>query len=500
MAGTFSKNALPKRPGAYFNFRVREVEPQLENTLGTVALAFTHSWGPAEQVVELNSWSDFLNIFGRGSADPSVFSPGFQAVYDAFRGEGVDGRGGAGKVLAFRMIGAAAAKASKQLSNGTTNAITLTARYEGDYGEQISFLVVPDATDTATHDNLVVLVEGGEVERFKYAKTNITDLAAQINGTTPYSPLTASDWVTAGTVTSGTALSAVLTQTYMTGGDDGSTLLAADYTAFMSALEPHRFSLLSVANLTDATLLASFATWSKTLNTKGKRFMSVWGGAAGESLADATDNTGGSLGFNDPNTVRLGVGTYTDDRFGDLSTAQLAPRIAGILAWRGEALGLTYARLAGLSIKVGPTDANIEAARDNGVITVARDSYPAAPVRLETAVTTYLTNSDTAVPKAIFGDPKFVRTMHGIETELTEFAESRVIGLLPVNDGTRDYVRGQMQARLQARENAGVIQPGWTVTIATEPAPSDNDTFIALDYGVQFARDLRQILNTVVVG
>lgn len=499
MAGTFSKNARPKRPGSYFNFRVRAQEPRLENTLGTVVLAFTHSAGPAKQIVESNSFAEWLAVFGRGSADPTVFTDGYRAAFDAFRGEGVDGRGGAGKVLSYRMAGSSAAAASKAIDGK----ITLTSIYEGDYGEQIAYTVGPDATDVSTHDNLVIYVEGQEVERYKYAKTNVTDLAAQINGTTPYSDLTKSDWVTAGTVTSGTAIAVQATPSSLTGGDNGETLVAQDYTDFMAAVEPHRFSLLAFSDLTDGTLLASLATWVRALNTKGHRFMFVFGGPTGESINDAANGAAGTAGasdFNSPDALRLGMGTYTDDRFGDLSTSMLAPRIAGILAWRGEALGLTYARLAGLSIKAGAKDSDIEKAQDLGVTTIARDSHPTAPVRLETAVTTYTTTSDPAVPKDIFGNPKFVRTMDGIETELTEFAESNVIGLLPVNAGTRDFVRGQMQARLQARENAGVIQPGWTVSIATDPAPSDDDVFVALDYQIKFGRDLQQILNTVVVG
>jgi hypothetical protein len=53
---------------------------------------------------------------------------------------------------------------------------------------------------------------------------------------------------------------------------------------------------------------------------------------------------------------------------------------------------------------------------------------------------------------------------------------------------------------LKAREDAGIIQPGWTVRIAVQPPPSDNDTWVALDYEVQFSRDVQQILNNVTVG
>jgi len=500
MAGTFSKNARPKRPGAYFNFVVREPEPTLVNSLGTVVIPFTHSWGPTEVVTPLANFGEFLSIFGRGAADLSTFTEGYKAVLDAFRGEDVDGRGGAGQVLAYRMAASSAAAASKVVDSK----ITLTAVWPGTYGQQITYTITPDATDTSTHDNLTIYVEGIEAERFKYAKTNITDLAAQINGTSPYSDLTASDWVRGSSVTSGAAIAAQATQSALTGGDDGSSnVLASDWTAFMDALAPHRFTLLAPANLTDKTILTSLVAWSANANAKGKRHMLVIGGAAGESFSDAVTGSASVLGsqaINNPNVVRLGIGTYVDERYGQVSTAQLAPRLAGILAWRGEALPLTFARVNGLSISWGPLANDYERAMDNGIVVIARDSHPTAPVRLEEGVTTYLTTTNPGQPKNIFGNPKFMRSMHGIEMELTEFAEMEVIGLLPVNAGTRDHVRGQMMARLQRREDAGIILSGWTVNISSDPPPSDLDSFISLDYEVQFGRGLSQILNNVTVG
>jgi hypothetical protein len=57
-----------------------------------------------------------------------------------------------------------------------------------------------------------------------------------------------------------------------------------------------------------------------------------------------------------------------------------------------------------------------------------------------------------------------------------------------------------MMARLQRREDAGIILSGWTVNISSDPPPSDLDSFISLDYEVQFGRGLSQILNNVTVG
>lgn len=496
MAGTFSKSTLPKRPGAYFNFQSRKPEPTLVNTLGTIAVGATHSWGPVNQVVELNSFGDFLAKFSQGGTTPPTYTDGYRAIRDAFKGEGLPGYGGAGKVLFYRLAGTSKAKAAKQLSNGVTPAITLTALYEGTFGNTLGAAVVADPTDPTNKHNLVIYVGGVEAERFAYAKTNITDLAAQINGTSPYNASSASDWVSAGSVTSGTALTLVAVSN-LTAGNDGTTLVAGDYTAAQTALEPYRFSVLTFDNLTDPTVQAALKTWAVNLNSKGKRFITVIGGAAAETMATAITR---SATFADPNFVNVGGGSYSDADFGVLSTAQLTARIAGIIAQRGVTAEITFARLAGLSISSGMTDADLTSALGGGVVAIGRDSHPTSPLRLELGVTTFIDTTQTAFPVAVYGQLKFVRVMHDIETELTEWAEQNVIGKMQVNDATRDFVRGQAQSRMAVRERAGVILPGWSVSTDTNPPPTPTDTFVALLYQVTLGRGLQQILNTVVVG
>lgn len=490
MAGTFSKANRPKRPGAYFNFQAAEAEPTLGSSVGTVVVPFTHTWGPENEVVELNSFGDFLSVYGRGSTDPAVFTQGYEAVHDAFRGEGFGGRQGAGTVLAYRSVGSSGANASKAIQNTTpANGLTVSARYKGARGNDLKVQVVANAADSTNYNDLVVFDGTVEIERWRHAKADITTLAADINA--------GSDWLTAVANVGNVALGVMGSPSALTGGDDGSTLIAGDWTAFMSAVEPFRFSLLAPANLTDDSILASLVTWAQGLNSRGKRFMSVVGGAAGETMSTAVSR---SADIDDPNFVNVGGGTYTDSKFGDISTAQLAPRVAGILAAAGEAQSITFKRLAGVDIKLGSTEADIISALENGVVAIARDSHPEAPVRLEKGLTTFTDTADDNRPFSIYSVPKFVRTMHGLELELTEFAEVNVIGRLPVNDDTREYLVGQMAARLQAREDSGVIQDGWTVTVDTDPPPSDSDEFVALVYSIGFGRSLEQVFNTVVIG
>jgi hypothetical protein len=500
MPGTFSKSARPKLPGAYTNF-VAEAPIVVPAGIGSVvAIPFTHNWGPFKQFVRAQSLGEWESIFGG-----SRTSPGYIAVQQAFRGEGLPGRGGAGEVLCYRTGAAAAAKATKILQNTTpAAALTVTAVYEGARGNDLRLTVQDYAPDTVTRDELLVLDGTTVLERYNYPIINLADLAAQINGTGAYLGQ-GSDWVTAAVTLDGVAL-APIAATPMTGGADGGTLAAGDWTALHTALEVERFSIYAPFDLTDTAVLASLKTWVAAQNAGGKRFTAVVGGALNEPVATAIGATAGAAMFGDPNVVRVGVGSVSDAGLPDaagnptvLSTSQLAPRVAGILAQRGEAESMTFGRLEGCTILVGPSLSDELAAFDGGVVVLGRDSHPDSPVRLGKGLTTFISKSDTTRPYLVYRNPKFVRTMQVFEMEITEYAEQMVIGQLPVNDNTREALVAEMTSRLRKREEATVIQPGWSATVDKDPPPTDDDEFIALLYGMKFGRSVEQVFNTIRV-
>jgi hypothetical protein len=480
LPGQFSKSARPARPGAYFNFEAVSQAAVLPSSGLVVAVPITHDWGPMKTVVRVGSLQDFKSVFG-----PTETSKGFKAIKQVFQGEGLPGSGGAGEVLVFRMGAAGSmAKATKTLQNTTpAAAITLTAKYEGDYGEQLKVTTQDYASD-ATKEELIIYVGTVEVERYRYADTNITDLAAQINAN--------SDWVTAGSVTSGVALAHVASQAF-TGGDDGATLTATEWTEAMDAFAPQRFSVFVPQDLTDSGILASLQTWVENANVNGQRFMAVIGGAADEDAATAISR---AATLADENFVCLGVGSVVDDALGALSTSELAPRIAGILASFADTRSLTYARLAGLSLVGGASASDIVKTMDAGVVVLSLGSDPVAPVRIEVGRTTWISTADPQKPYLIFRQPKYVRTMHLIQTELQEWADINVVGKLPVNNKTRDFVIGEVARRLKLREEAGAIQSGWTVTVDPTPPPTADDEFIAVLIGIAFGRSSEQVFFT----
>lgn len=490
--GVFSKSSRPKRPGAYFNWEA--IQPvALPPAIGSVAaVGITHSWGPLEVPTSVGSYGEFLAVFG---GDPNAPTAGAKAVKQAFQGEGSAERGGAGTVIVHRMAAAAASKATRTLSNTTPAvSLTLTAVYEGTKGNDLRATVRDYAADT-TKDELLIYDGTTLLETYVYANTDIAALAVDINAT--------SDWVRAVAGVTGVALAPVATQAFTT-GNDGETLLAADYTDAMSKLESQRFGVLTFENLTDSSIVASLKTWAQGLNSKGRRFFTVVGGALDESATTAITR---SASLNDPDFVNVGVGSVRDAGFPDtngvgtiLSTAQLAPRIAGVLAARGERQSLTFAHLFGLELLNGATEAEILRAFDGGVVVLSKDSNPTNPTRIEKGLTTYTTQVDPTRPYLTYRNPKAVATMHAVEVELTEWAAEFIVGDTTVDSDTRAAVIAQINTVMARREGDRIVQPGWTAIVDPTPPASDDDEYVAFVIGAKFGRSTEQVYFTGRLG
>lgn len=490
--GTFSKSARPVLAGSYMNFSI--VSPaQVAQSVGrTVALGFTHNWGPLEVATPVDSLAEFVAKFG---ADVNNPTSGYIAAYEAFKGEGSDQFGGAGQVICYRMGGAAAAKATRVMQNTTpAAAMTITAKYEGTVGNGLRITTQDHAAD-ATQNELLVLNGTVLLETYLYLDTDIADLVAQINAN--------SAWISATQTITGVALGAT-SSVALTGGNDGTTLLGTDYTQAMASLEVQKFGILVFENLTDSTIQASVKTWAQAQNAAGRRFFTVFGGALDENITTAAARSGT---FNDPDILNVGVGSIRDNNLLNsagvplvLSTAQLAPRIAGVLANRGERYSLTFAKLVGVDLLNGPSTTDIVRAYDTGVIVLGRSSDRLGTVRLEKGLTTFTTKTDAARPRAIFSVPKYVAVMHGLQEDLVTWADENIIGQTTVDNDTRTAVLAQANVFMQQREDYGGVQEGWTTYVDPSPPPSDDDPFIAIVISAKFGRSTEQVYFTAQLG
>lgn len=489
----FSKNNRPKLPDAYFNFGNVASTTVPPGAGSTVAIPILHDWGPFKEAKLIQSFPEFQALYGYSDT-----TPGYLAVKQAFIGEGLPGRGGAGAVLVYRFGASTAKKANKALQNTTpATALTITAKYVGTRANALRLTTRVNATDAEKHD-LVILDGTTVLEVYTFSKTNIANAAEQINKL--------SAWVTAVSNITGVALAIVANQA-LTEGADGTSPTNGDWVAAIEQLSIERFGVFAPYDLTTAETIAAIKTWLRDQNdNKGKRFMAVIGGLAAETGTTANSR---SETASDPEVINVGIGTYRSPNLGaggiaiELSTSQLAPRIAGILAQKGEYAALTYARLADLSIVTGPTDAEIALAYDAGTLVLARDDDDDAPTHIKVGHSTWGESDASAEPLKpykTYREPKYVRTMHGIQTDLSRYFRQNILGLRPVNDDTRDAVVSEAKALLAERQTLGVIQPGWKVGIDQDPPPSDDDEFVALAMELKFGRALKQVYVTLTVG
>lgn len=490
MAGIFSKSSRPARPGSFFNWRALQPASVPAAIGSVVAVGFTHTWGPLNTPVTLGSTGDFLNVFG---SVPSDLTPGYIAVKQAFQGEDVGGVNGAGTVVGYRMAGSAVAFATHTFQNtAPANALVLTARYKGTYGNTLNATTQVNAAD-GTKTDLLIYAGTVLLETWTYTATDIAGIATTLTAS--------SNWVTATSSATGTRL-AYVTNVSLTGGNDGSTLASGDYTLAMTDLGKQRFGILVFQNLTDPSIITSLKTWADGLNDAGARFRTVLGGATDETAASAVT---AAAALNDENFIRFGVGHVTDDGLLDsngnptaLSTAQAAPRIAGIYAARGERLSMTFTNVAGWTLYNGPTDTDITTCLNGGVI-CASQATDAVPVRLESARTTYTTTSNPDKPYVIYRNPKAVAIMGGIQSELQEWGDAHVIGQ-PVDGETRAAVLGQIGVVMDRRVAARIIQSDYTAIVDPVPPASDDDEFVAFEIRFKYGRSAEQCFFTGQIG
>lgn len=417
----------------------------------TVSVPIVEEWGPLGADVGpvlYTTFPQYEEDFGTGD------SPGRDAVLSAFNGTGMISGGGAGGVYVYRMATNAAAPAAKTINNTAGSpaaALTLTAKYTGVAGNRIKYVIEDDPIATGK-DRLRLLRDGTSVESFSYDETDITSLAAKITSR--------SKLVTPSAVTSGVTLAHNTSAgTALTGGANGDTLDAAAWQAALDALEFADAGIFAPYNLPPSAtaIRAQVAAWAVAQAAAMRPVRAVFGGAADEDVDDAIDDA--EL-IRDPHIVRFGIGTYHDDVLGkDVSTSQLAPRIAGVLAARGRRASLTNAHLAGLHALQGISHDDLVLARNNGVSALHRISSPTAELAVSEGVTTYI--ADTAdMPYDIWSEPRIVGLLDFVLRHMVQYGQEIIIGNVPVTDDTRTDVRNELGNVLEQLERDGLAEPG----------------------------------------
>jgi len=188
---------MSKLPGVYITEQsgVNATPSEFGSSLGVVGNFY---FGEPNKIIELNSILDFESKLGGLNKD----YPDSIALYAAMLQK-------PRKVKAVRIIGTNAQKASVTLDDGQstpTDLITITAKYEGAFGNDVSVEI---------KDGTAVITFGGMSEKYVYS--NVQGLVDAINSG---SEIVDATFVAEGTIKDGT--------TALTGGSDG-TISDTDY-------------------------------------------------------------------------------------------------------------------------------------------------------------------------------------------------------------------------------------------------------------------------------
>jgi hypothetical protein len=494
MSGIFTKASRPPLAGSYFDWEGEQVATVPPSFGSVVAIPATSDWGPIRTAILYPNFEAYRQVFG------DTDTPLHRAVYGAFKGEGRPGHGGAGGVLVFRQgVSGTSAAAVKALNNTTPAvALTLTAKYHGTRANALR--ITTQASAIAGKTDLIIL-DGTRVdETYTFANTDITAAAAAINA--------GSKWFTAVANITGVAL-ALVSASAVAGGNDGAVLTGAEWVQAQDAFDAQRWGVIAAYGLTDPTIRAAFVAWIVARNNIGARALAVIGGAAAEDNATANAR---SVAINDWDVVNLGQGTlHLDDLAVDASTAEFTARAAGSIANRGESRDLIYARFADVSQAAGvamPTLAEQATALAAGTTVFCKDTNADAPVFIKEGVTTYANDSQSPVVGGVkthdvahYKRIKNLRIQHAIELAADDwFTTGEVAGALPVNDRIRALALGFVKGLYQQREDAEIVQHGWTVVLDQDPPPDDDQDFIQYRHGFHPTRSLRQMFHTARMG
>lgn len=492
----------PVLPGSSFIFEALRAAEVASSPGGTVFVPYTATWGPENTPCTYPTYAEALNGVAAKDNKPAIDgigpddSPGRRAVFGAFFGEGLPGRGGASAVVGYRLVGAAGAKAIKTLQNTTPAvAITLTARYKGTRPNAHQFTV--RAGSVGGTNDFVIIESGREAEVYNHTTTDIAGLAAAINAN--------SELYTAVSNITGVGLAIVAAVAITTPGNDGSTYDGTDYSGMLAKLEFVPFAVFAAYGLTDPTITSALRQWKSDVATLGKRVRLVVGAAAADPFATHKSR---AAGYNDPDVLSFGTGDISDTTLTadgsaiTLTTAEGTARVAGAWARRGKLQDLVNVRFLGWTVSGGATRAQANIAAVSGMSVLTRDGHPTAPTKIGLGVTSYSSNA-AAKPFAVYSNAKFVATMHELEMELTadqEGSEDELIDGRPVDPKNRDLVLGRAKSVVKKFIDLGALTPDSEVGFDPLRPAADTDTVVALEYFAEFRRGLRGIRNRIVVG
>jgi hypothetical protein len=445
MAGGIFTSQNKVLPGVYINTKSSGNVTANIGTKGVVAICEPLSWGATGVISKYTPGEDPTPLIGSDiTSDDALF------LREMMKGSDVTTA--PIQILLYRPTGASGVKAT-----ATIGALTVTAKYVGTRGNDITIII---SADPDTSGNYII-------------ETSIDGRIADAQSVANLSSLVSNDWVdftgtgTTITTTAGTALT--------TGANP--TVSTTDYSAFLTALEPYTFDIVCYdgADSTVRTAMASFV--ERVSNSIGKKCQAVLsGGTAINSEWVINVNNG----------VKLADGTA-------LTAAQATWWVAGAEAGAQYNQSLTYAQYPG-AVEANPkkTNAQVEEAVLAGDI-VFIDDFDI--VKICTDINTLTTVTPTKGKE--FKKNRVMRTLNQICNDFYEHISNYFIGKVDNNASGRNLMKGWCVGYLNEMQANNGIQNFTSQDIEVLPG-SDIDA-VVINVGIQPVDSVEKIYTTITV-
>lgn len=449
MAGGIWTSQNKVLPGVYINVKSQGNITANVGSRGVVAIAEPLSWGPTGIVQAITPGEDLTPYIGYDITQP-------QALFLREMMKGSDTTAGPSQILLYRPAGTGGAKATAAIG-----ALTATALYDGVRGNDISIVVAEQVDSEGTYD-ITTVVDGAIVD-----EQSVTDL----------SQLVPNDWVTfTGT---GTTITESAGTALATGKDP--TVAAADYSNFLTVIEPYQFDILVYDGTDTATIQAIAQFVERVSNNVGQKCQAVM---AGDTAA----------GSNSEFVIAVNNGVTLDD--GTTLTAQQATWwVGGAEAGALYYQSLTYARYPN-AVSGNPklTDAQAEAAVKAGQLCFI-DNFGSVKVCTDiNSLTTF-----TVEKGQEFSKNRVMRVVMQFCNDVYETFSNNYIGKIDNNEVGRNLLKGWIVGYLnEMQANNGIqnftaedvsVLPGATidavlVNVAIQPVDSIEKIYMSVTVSV----------------
>ena len=436
------------RPGIYINFKTGTAPAAAPGTRGTVAIAKALSWGPVGQVMTVNAGDDLTPYVGYAITEP-------QALFLREMFKGTNTTGGPTKVLLYRL--ATDGAASAEASIGTGGAVTVTARYPGVRGNDIS-VVVTDSVDDPGNFTVSTVVDGQIVDEQQ------VQTVAQLQ---------ANSWVTFagnGPLTAAAGVS-------LTGGADG-TVLSSAYANSLEALEPYYFDILAYDG-TDTTVLAAMTAFVKRMAEQAGRYTQLV--AAGASGADSRFVINNKCG------VVLSDGTQ-------LTPQQVTWWLAGAEAGAQYYQPLSYSAYPdAATVTPKLTDSEISAAILAGDVVLSEEF---GQVRIETDINTLTTYTQDI--GEVFHKNRTMRVCNSLANDLYREFSQNFLGHVNNDEAGRSSFKATILDYLRTMYSRGALRDRPTGDDVMVEQGSSLDS-IVITIAIRIADSVEKVYVTISV-